>query len=104
MSSIQNDYFVEEPNYNNCVVLKTTPDSIYKQEFENLIESIVSEYTPYNAPRWFYLMINYKDEIRHYYMIADCNKIHNTPREKMQFAIRKIMDIYDYPINPIIPV
>jgi len=104
MADIQNHYFVVEPDYNNCVVLKTSPDSIYKQEFEDVMQSIMSKYTPDNAPRWFYLMLNYKDEIRQYYMIADCNKIHNTPREKMQFAIRKIMDIYDSPINPIIPV
>ena len=40
MADIQNHYFVVEPDYNNCVVLKTSPDSIYKQEFEDSCEKV----------------------------------------------------------------
>ena len=46
---------------------------------EDTIEDVKSKYTPDTAPRWFFLLIRYKDIVYNSYIVADCNFRNSTP-------------------------
>ena len=99
---INNNYFTSEPEYNTAGYISqnspNSPINQFNKVVENTIEEVKSKYTPDTAPRWFYLLMRYKDIIYHNYMVADCNFKYATPSEKLSYILREMMSNTD-PIN-----
>ena len=96
---INNNYFTKEPEYNTSGhTPKNSPIHQFNKVVEDTIEDVKSKYTPDTAPRWFFLLIRYKDMVYNSYMVADCNFRNSTPNEKLSYALREMMLILE-PIN-----
>jgi hypothetical protein len=96
---INNNYFTSEPEYNTAgYISPNSPINQFNKVVENTIENVKSKYTPDTAPRWFFLLLRYKDMVYNSYMVADCNFRNSTPNEKLSYALREMMLMLE-PIN-----